>query len=258
MYIGFVFVVPRCGCVIIPMLRSQISLSFYSLVFVCNALPTENSIGPSWGMASQFFDLVWRHHLWYRETTMADPFRSERLIYRAPDQEGDVDFFHSMETDPIAFQMANTSIKKPQSKDDAKKFLKIVAEETLLGVVICLPAHDAQSKPIPIGVVNLDQAKPEDAHHRHADIGVNIVKPYQNQGYGSEAIRWALNWAFKAAGLHRVGIAAFSYNEGAIRLYERLGFKREGVVREYFWHDGRWWDDVQFGMLASEWDQRNA
>jgi RimJ/RimL family protein N-acetyltransferase len=182
-----------------------------------------------------------------------NPFRSERLIYRAPEQPDDEPFFLTIEQDPLAYRNSNARLSKPQGKASARRYLKYVAEDALLGVVICLPPPDGHVNPIPIGCIHLDLLPPHLAHHRHADIGIDITKPYQGQGYGSEAINWVLGWAFRTGGLHRVGIRAFSYNEGAVRLYERLGFKKEGVTRETLWHDGRFWDDVSFGMLESEW-----
>lgn len=87
------------------------------------------------------------------------------------------------------------------------------------------------------------------------DIGLNILKKYQGQGYGGEAILWATRWAFKRAGMHRVGIGAFAYNPGALKLYERLGFKHEGVKREFLWYDGDWYDYVSMSMLDREWKE---
>lgn len=84
-------------------------------------------------------------------------------------------------------------------------------------------------------------------------MGIDIVQPYQGKGYGSEAIRWLLRFAFLTAGLHRVGISAFAWNTGAIRLYEKLGFKREGIQRDFMWFNGRWWDGINFSMLEDEW-----
>ena len=95
-------------------------------------------------------------------------------------------------------------------------------------------------------------------HHRSTSIGLNLLPAYQGKGYGSEAIRWALEWAFEEAGMHRVAIQAFEYNEGARRLYERLGFVHEGTLREAFWHRGRWWADYEYGMLEDEWRAKQA
>lgn len=183
--------------------------------------------------------------------TTNDPFRSPRLAYRLvePDDEA---FFLKMQQDPIALRNSNAQIFKPASKKDARDFMKAV-EEALLGVVILLPSPDSVSKVISIGVIHLSPLRQDLAHHRFTEIGINILKPYQNKGYGTEAINWALDWAFQTAGMHRVGICVFEFNDGARRLYERLGFKQEGVSREMFWHAGRWWDDIQFGMLDREW-----
>ena len=89
--------------------------------------------------------------------------------------------------------------------------------------------------------------------HRHTELGIDILEAYQGKGYGTEAIQWALDWAFDVADLHRVGIRSFEWNYGARRLYERMGFKHEGVGRESLFHNGRYWDDYQYGMLDTEW-----
>ena len=126
----------------------------------------------------------------------------------------------------------------------------------MLGVVICLAptsGQRAQSKPPPVGVLLLEPLTENMFHHRHSEIGICISPQYQGQGYGTEAIKWVLEWAFEEAGLHRVGLRAFEWNYGARRLYERLGFKIEGTSRELFWHRGRYWDDFQFGLLEREW-----
>jgi RimJ/RimL family protein N-acetyltransferase len=82
---------------------------------------------------------------------------------------------------------------------------------------------------------------------------LDILPAYQGKGYGSEAIEWALDYAFRRVGLHRVQVRGFSYNAGAIRLYERLGFVVEGREREAVWYEGSWWDTVTLGMLEGEW-----
>lgn len=50
-----------------------------------------------------------------------------------------------------------------------------------------------------------------------------------------------------------MGIGAFGWNSGALRLYEKIGFKIEGRSRQALWHEGAWWDLIEFGMLEGEW-----
>lgn len=78
-------------------------------------------------------------------------------------------------------------------------------------------------------------------------------KENQGQGYGREAMRLALDYAFLELNLHRVCLTVFSYNEAAVRLYESLGFSREGLYREHLKRDGRRYDMFLYGLLAREW-----
>ncbi|KAF2721194.1 acyl-CoA N-acyltransferase [Polychaeton citri CBS 116435] len=204
---------------------------------------------------------------------MANPFQSERLIYRAVEEEDDA-FFNVLNSDPVSYMNSAPFLPVPLGKAGAKGYREWL-DSCILGVVICLPAPAPAaiaaatttttglpatalatpdvSKPIPIGAISLSGTKPGLRHHRNTMIGLNIAGPYQGQGYGSEAIKWALRWAFKRAGMHKVEIGAFSYNEGAVRLYDRLGFKEEGRKRQQLWHDGQWHDIVESGMLEDEW-----
>lgn len=61
---------------------------------------------------------------------------------------------------------------------------------------------------------------------------------------------------FQFAGFHRIAIATGSWNTGAARLYERLGFVSEGREREAFWKDGKWWDSLNWSMLLDEWKEK--
>ena len=106
----------------------------------------------------------------------------------------------------------------------------------------------------PIGMLFLTRADPDRAHHRCSELGMDIKREFQGRGYGTETVQWTLDWAFRSAGLHRVELSVLGWNEGAKRLYERIGFREEGRKRESLWKDGGWWDEVQMGMLAMEWE----
>jgi RimJ/RimL family protein N-acetyltransferase len=73
------------------------------------------------------------------------------------------------------------------------------------------------------------------------------------QGYGTEALHLALQYAFDELNLHRITLTVIAYNERAIALYERVGFQREGVFREFGQRDGRRYDMYLYGMLRPEW-----
>jgi RimJ/RimL family protein N-acetyltransferase len=73
------------------------------------------------------------------------------------------------------------------------------------------------------------------------------------QGYGTEATRLMLQLAFERIGLHRVGLSVFSFNERAVRSYQKAGFRLEGRAREAIVRDGARFDELTMGILAPEW-----
>jgi hypothetical protein len=91
------------------------------------------------------------------------------------------------------------------------------------------PFHPPSSSPketlIPIGDMHLrSEENPLFAHHRSTEIGISIHRNFQGKGYGSEAIEWVLEWAFRRANFHRVGIGYLGWNERAGRLYGKVSF----------------------------------
>jgi RimJ/RimL family protein N-acetyltransferase len=84
-------------------------------------------------------------------------------------------------------------------------------------------------------------------------------EPQRGQGYGAEALRLLLDFAFGELNLRRVQLTVFSYNTAAIALYEKIGFMREGVFREFVYRDGQTHDMILYGLLRREWEvQRDA
>ncbi|MET0787121.1 MAG: GNAT family protein [Paenisporosarcina sp.] len=88
--------------------------------------------------------------------------------------------------------------------------------------------------------------------HRVGWISIALGPDFHGKGYGKEAMQLLLNYAFNEVNLHRVQLSVFSYNAGAIKLYESLGFTHEGTFREWMQRDGRRHDMHLYGLLASE------
>ncbi|RWA11538.1 hypothetical protein EKO27_g3583 [Xylaria grammica] len=190
-----------------------------------------------------------------------NPFRSERLVYRAVnDTPEDEAFVHAIQRDAEAQSGASYGLLRPESTKNSEDFKEHITK-CLLGVAICLPPTD--EKEIggePVGILCLKANPPSWAPHRWTEISIDVLRQHQGKGYGGEAIRWSLWWSFQMAGLHRVQIQAFSFNTGARRLYERLGFREEGCIREHMWFSGSWHDGHIYGLLEDEWrdEQRKA
>ena len=95
--------------------------------------------------------------------------------------------------------------------------------------------------------------------HRVSGVSIAIGEAKQwGKGYGYEVMQLVLRFAFDELNLHRIQLTVFSYNERATALYEKLGFQREGVHREHLQRDGRRYDMYLYGLLRSEWEDRNS
>ena len=92
---------------------------------------------------------------------------------------------------------------------------------------------------------------------RHCMFWIGIGEPaYREHGYGSDAIRVLLRFAFLEMNLNRVGLEVMSYNDRAIAAYERIGFQHEGRQRETVIRDGVYYDTLLMGILRREWESR--
>ena len=85
--------------------------------------------------------------------------------------------------------------------------------------------------------------------------GVGVIATHRRKGYASEAIMLLLNYFFRELRYQKVTAHIYSFNEPSIHLHERLGFKREGQLRRMIYTDGRYVDDIVFGLTADEFSE---
>jgi RimJ/RimL family protein N-acetyltransferase len=114
------------------------------------------------------------------------------------------------------------------------------------GFVIADPATEAY-----IGQVNLDSI---DWKNRVGKIGI-VIGSSDNfgRGYGTEAMRLLIDFAFLDMNLNRLELEVYDFNERAIQCYLNCGFVQEGRLREKLYKKGRYLDVIQMGLLKSDW-----
>ncbi|MGE5653420.1 MAG: GNAT family N-acetyltransferase [Bacillota bacterium] len=78
------------------------------------------------------------------------------------------------------------------------------------------------------------------------------------QGYGKEAMQQLLDFGFNELNFHRIELTTIAYNQPAIKLYEGLGFVREGAHREFILRDGQRFDLYLYGLLDTEWRSKHG
>lgn len=124
-----------------------------------------------------------------------------------------------------------------------------------------IAAHDSQAGDVLLGIMcraddrlvgctGLHQIEVVD---RRATLGLVIGDRREwGKGYGSDAAKLMIEYAFQTLNLRRVELRVYEYNVRAIRIYERLGFKHEGRMRESKWSEGRYWDTLFMSILRDE------
>jgi RimJ/RimL family protein N-acetyltransferase len=117
-------------------------------------------------------------------------------------------------------------------------------------VIFAIRAEDAGAI---IGYVQILNVSPV---HRSATLGIRIGdEANRGKGHGSEAIRLALAYCWNDLNLSRLMLNVFESNQRAIKLYESLGFVREGLLRRAVFIDGKWIDVV---LMAIHHPSRDA
>jgi RimJ/RimL family protein N-acetyltransferase len=91
-----------------------------------------------------------------------------------------------------------------------------------------------------------------------AEIGFTVAAAYQRRGFAVEAVTAVLDRLFREQGLHKVAGECDARNKPSAALLERLGFTREGLLREQTFLKGEWTDDLIYGLLAGEWLNSSA
>jgi RimJ/RimL family protein N-acetyltransferase len=88
---------------------------------------------------------------------------------------------------------------------------------------------------------------------RTTDISVIIGEQEEwGKGYGTETILLLLDHAFKQLNFHRVAIGVVGFNERAIRFWEKVGFRKEGIERDGYYYDHKYYDFVMMSILEDE------
>jgi aminoglycoside 6'-N-acetyltransferase len=93
---------------------------------------------------------------------------------------------------------------------------------------------------------------------RQAQVSVSLAPVHQGAGLATEALTTLLDFAFINLDLHRVIAVMDAENAGPVRLFERVGMRREGHFIKNVWFKGRWADECLFALLQAEWLSRRG
>ncbi len=92
-----------------------------------------------------------------------------------------------------------------------------------------------------------------DKRHHRAEIGYDLCPDCWGLGLMPEALQILIRYGFEEMDLNRIEATTHTENQRSQHVLEKLGFQREGLLREYYCRDGIYNDQVQFSLLRREW-----
>ena len=90
------------------------------------------------------------------------------------------------------------------------------------------------------------------------DVWLRMIigdKKAWGRGYASEALQSVLKWLFYELNIRRITLETYATNKRALKFFEKMGFKKEGVLREAHYADGKYYDIISYGLLKKEFEK---
>lgn len=168
--------------------------------------------------------------------------------------EGDKINLRTVEKEDLKFLRDNINnpgvrtfltIRKPQNLSQERNFYEnIISNDKDVHLAIC------QDEDI-VGIVSLEEDQDEVSV---AEIGIWIDPEHHRNSYGTEAAKLITTYGFNTLNYHRIIARAYGSNTGSQKIWEKLGFTKEGELREQVYREGEFEDTYLYGVLKDEWN----
>ncbi|MEI6435343.1 MAG: GNAT family N-acetyltransferase [Bacteroidota bacterium] len=170
------------------------------------------------------------------------------LRLRALEPE-DIDFLFDMENDTSIWQVSNTNA--PFSRFQLEQYVLNAPNDiyTNRQLRLMIDFIDPANKKQTVGAIDLFDFDPL---HKRAGIGILIIKPFREKEIAQQAMEILIRYAFTNLGLHQLFCNISMDNEPSVRLFEKLGFKRCSVKKEWLRDGANWKDEWMFQLLCHE------
>lgn len=169
-------------------------------------------------------------------------FLESEDIYLRPFQKEDVDFFYKWYNDSDT--RAKIGEVYPTSFDKAEKMIDRTDKDSVWFTIV------RKSDDKIIGETGLLRM-----FFAWSTTDLSIIIPDeedQHKGYGKQAINLMMDYAFGYLNFNRIAIGVVGFNENALKFYEKVGFKKEGIQEEGYYYNYKYYDFVMMRILKKE------
>lgn len=165
----------------------------------------------------------------------------ESRVYLSPIRDEHIDRYMALSDDPELIATMGWRPFRPDEKERFTQFSQVLSLPNLDGGEAIVFSIVNAADNAAIGYTSIKGISETEAR---AEVGIAIMeRDYRGQGYGTEALRLLADYAFNDLGLTLLGLTVFPSNQRAIRVYEKVGF-RKTVILENSWllPDGEYTD----------------
>lgn len=135
---------------------------------------------------------------------------------------------------PVTLESHRLWFQRYQNSTDRQEFVIVVSDQR-----------------VPIGTIGLSAI---DRNNRKAEYGILIGEAdYAGKGYAKEASQLLLKYGFEKIDLNKIYLRVFDDNDRAVDLYEKLGFKKDGLLRQDILKAGRFRNVLEMSILKEDW-----
>ena len=115
---------------------------------------------------------------------------------------------------------------------------------------ICAWAIHLKETGMHIGNIKID---PIDQRNMNAEYGILIgERSSWGNGYAYEASKKVFDFCFTDMKLRKITLGVVSKNKSAVKLYKRMGFEEEGLLKSHCFHDGQWQDVIRMALFSDK------
>jgi RimJ/RimL family protein N-acetyltransferase len=176
---------------------------------------------------------------------------TETRVYLSPLQDEHIDRYMALSDDPELIATMGWRPFGPEEKERFTQFSQVLTLPNLDGgkAIVFSIINAADNKAI--GYTSIKGISETEAR---AEVGIAIMeREYRGQGYGTEALRHVVDYAFNELRLTLLGLTVFPSNQRAIRAYEKVGFRKTEVLEDsWLLPDGEY-ADMWVMELSYDW-----
>jgi RimJ/RimL family protein N-acetyltransferase len=156
-------------------------------------------------------------------------------------------------SDSNGFRLLNFGVELPKTEETDREFIReyVDFKDTERRIMFSIEALEGEH----VGGINPNSV---DYKNGTFSVGLRIYRPFRKNGYGEEAFRTVLRYAFVERRLQKCNSGCVSINEPSIRVHKKIGFKEEGLRRRCIYMNGRYYDDLLFGLTREEFEENES